>query len=62
MVRLKDKSFNPIRILKTPRGQTLVEYALLLILIAVVVIGAVTVVGQKTNTKFSEIATSIPNP
>ena len=33
--------------LKSERGQTLVEYALLLVLIAVVVIAAVTFVGQK---------------
>ncbi|MHC1697390.1 MAG: Flp family type IVb pilin [Geobacteraceae bacterium] len=60
MAHIIDKIIHPIRHLKNSRGQTLVEYALLLILIAVVVIAAVTVVGQKTNTKFSEIATSIP--
>jgi Flp pilus assembly pilin Flp len=34
---------------KSEKGQTLVEYGLLLVLIAVVVIAAVTTVGKKAN-------------
>ncbi|MHC1697391.1 MAG: Flp family type IVb pilin [Geobacteraceae bacterium] len=46
-------------LLKKEEGQTLVEYALLLVLIAIVVIAAVTLVGQKTNNAFSTIGASL---
>lgn len=46
--------------LKDSKGQTLIEYGLLLVLIAVVVIGAVTIVGHKTNNTFSTIGSSLP--
>lgn len=59
MKQLIDKNVRPIRILKGSRGQTLIEYSLLLILIAIVVIAAVSLVGQKTNNMFSTISTSI---
>ncbi|MBA2362503.1 MAG: Flp family type IVb pilin [Chloroflexia bacterium] len=40
----------------TPRkGQGMVEYALILALIAIVVIGAVTVIGTGANNKFGQI-------
>jgi len=48
-------------LLKKEEGQTLVEYALLLVLIAIVVIAAVTLVGQKTNNAFSTIGASLGN-
>jgi pilus assembly protein Flp/PilA len=60
MARFSDNTVDPVRILKNSRGQTLVEYGLLLILIAVVVIGVVTVLGQKLDTKYSTISTSLP--
>jgi len=60
MTQLIDKNVRPIRILKGSRGQTLIEYSLLLILIAIVVIAAVSLVGQKTNNMFSTISTSMP--
>lgn len=41
------------------RGASLVEYALLVALIAVVCIAAVTVLGQNASTKFSSIASAI---
>lgn len=41
--------------LKSDKGQTLVEYALLLVLIAVVVIAAVTFVGQKACNVYTNI-------
>lgn len=44
---------------RTERGASLVEYALLVALIAVVVIGAVTLLGNTANDKFSEISNSI---
>jgi pilus assembly protein Flp/PilA len=46
-------------LLKKEEGQTLVEYALLLVLIAIVVIAAVTLVGEKTNNAFSTIGASL---
>jgi pilus assembly protein Flp/PilA len=44
---------------KTDRGASLVEYALLVALIAVVCIGAVTVLGQNASSKFSSVGTAI---
>jgi len=58
----KRRTVHPMLILKNSRGQTLIEYGLLLILIAVVVIAAVTFVGQKTNNMYSTISTSMPQP
>ena len=40
-------------------GATMVEYALLVALIAVVVIGAVTALGTSANTKLSSAASSL---
>jgi len=41
----------------TPRkGQGMVEYALILALIAIVVIGAVTLIGTGANSKFTQIS------
>ena len=40
-------------------GATAIEYGLIASLIAVVIIGAVTVVGTKLSTTFSTVATSI---
>lgn len=62
MTQLIDKNVRPIRILKGSRGQTLVEYGLLLILIAVVVIAAVAVVGQKANNTYSTVSNTMPQP
>jgi pilus assembly protein Flp/PilA len=42
-------------------GQDLLEYALLVALIALVAIGAVTAAGLKVNTIFNAIATAIPS-
>ena len=44
---------------KSERGASLVEYALLVALIAVVVIGAVTLLGGTAEDKFSEVSSSI---
>ena len=43
------------------RGASLVEYALLVALIAVVCIGAVTLLGNNASKKFSSVASSINN-
>jgi len=44
---------------KTERGASLVEYALLVALIAVVCIAAVTFIGTSANDKFSTVGGSI---
>ncbi len=44
---------------KTERGASLVEYALLVALIAVVCIAAVTALGESAAEKFSEVDSSI---
>ena len=44
---------------KTERGASLVEYALLVALIAVVCIAAVTLLGRNASTKFSSVGSSI---
>lgn len=42
-------------------GATAVEYAIMVALIAVVIIGAVTVIGQKSNEAFSEVGAALGN-
>jgi pilus assembly protein Flp/PilA len=44
---------------KTDRGASLVEYALLVALIAVVCLLAIAFVGRNANTKLSSVATSL---
>ncbi len=46
---------------KTERGASLVEYALLVALIAVVCITAVTLLGKSASEKFSQVDSSIGN-
>jgi pilus assembly protein Flp/PilA len=41
------------------RGATAVEYGLMVALIAVVIIGAVQVLGQNTSSKFSQVGSAI---
>jgi pilus assembly protein Flp/PilA len=45
--------------LQEERGATAVEYALMVALIAVVIIAAVTVLGQNASTSFQSTATAI---
>ena len=47
------------RFAKTERGAALVEYALLVALIAVVCIIAITVLGSNASAKFSNVASSL---
>ena len=44
---------------KSERGASLVEYALLVALIAVVCIAAVTILGENASDKFDKVGTSI---
>ena len=41
------------------KGQTMVEYALLLALIAIVVIAVVTLIGEKACTKYSTVGSAL---
>lgn len=43
-----------------PKGVTAIEYGLIAALIAVVIIGAVTLVGEKLVNTFNSIANSLP--
>ncbi len=45
--------------IKSEKGQTLVEYALLLVLIAIVVIVMVTGLGRQANTTFSTVNSAL---
>ena len=47
------------RTIKDERGASLVEYALLLALIAVVCIGAITLIGTGAKDKLSEVGSAI---
>ena len=47
------------RLARTERGASLVEYALLVALIAVVCILAITFVGGQANEKFSEVGSRL---
>lgn len=47
------------RFLRDEQGATMVEYALLVALIALVVIGAVTLLGSTSSTKLDEAAQSL---
>ncbi len=48
--------------IRSEKGQTMVEYALLLILIAIVVIAMVTGVGQSSNNAFSAACSALQPP
>ena len=50
---------NFLKNLKSEEGQDLLEYALLVALIALVAVGAVTAAGDKVNTIFNQIASAI---
>jgi len=52
-------SFVRARFGRTERGASLVEYVLLVSLIAVVCIGAISLLGSSASTKFSSVGSSI---
>jgi pilus assembly protein Flp/PilA len=57
---LEDDMLNTLkRFWSEESGQGLVEYALILFLIAIVVIVALTVLGKKTNNVFNNISSAI---
>ena len=48
-----------VSFLKDEDGQSLAEYALILALVAVVVIGAVTALGTNINDRFTELSNAL---
>ena len=47
------------RMKSSERGQTLVEYALILVLVAIVAIAAMTALGGKSGSKFSQVTSAL---
>jgi pilus assembly protein Flp/PilA len=61
-IHFKDFCDRTRELLKSKKGQGLVEYALILVLIAVVVITAVKTLGTNTNSVFSNVGNTLKNP
>jgi pilus assembly protein Flp/PilA len=59
---LKNLCGKSVQTLKDERGQGLVEYALILVLIAVVVIVAVRGIGCQANSTFSKVNSALTVP
>lgn len=59
LMSLYVKFLTGIAPLKNEKGQGLVEYALILVLIAIVVIAMVTGIGGKANTVFSKVNSAL---
>jgi pilus assembly protein Flp/PilA len=58
---MEEKMEKLIRFFKDEEGATMVEYALMVALIAVVCIAAVTLIGGNASDKFNDVATAIGN-
>ncbi len=48
-----------LKLIKNEKGATAIEYGLIAALIAVAAIGAMTSVGQKLNSTFNNVASSL---
>ena len=53
------KLYSRLQAMKNDAGQDLLEYALLVALIALVAVGAVTLAGKNVNTIFGNVATQL---
>jgi pilus assembly protein Flp/PilA len=49
-----------VEMFKEEEGATMVEYALMLALIAIVAVGAITTIGGKANNTFTSAGTKLP--
>ena len=56
---LRDVCGKSVRTLRSQKGQGLVEYALILVLIAIVVIVSVRGIGSRANSAFSSVNSSM---
>lgn len=56
------KLFNPRKFFADEKGAALVEYGLLVGLIAVICVGAITTLGTKVSAAFAAIANALPAP
>ena len=55
LTQIRNRYQKAVGVLRNEEGQGLVEYALILVLIAVVVIAAVITVGTSTSSTFTQI-------
>jgi len=56
---LREMGVKSQKIFRNEKGQGLVEYALILVLIAIAVVTALTAVGQKTSSVYTNINTNL---
>lgn len=61
MPEVKFKEFPRVRVLSDSRGQGLVEYALLLVLITMVVFAMVVIFGQHLGNTYELVNSSVPD-
>jgi Flp pilus assembly pilin Flp len=58
-IRCQTLKNDVLKALKNDSGQDLLEYALLVALIALVAVGAITIAGQNVNLIFGKVATEL---
>ncbi len=58
--RLPKRNYDGVSVKKLKRGQGYTEYGLILMLIGLVVIGALTLLGQSVHDLWHNITTSMP--
>lgn len=57
--KMMELYYKALSYLKTEKGQALVEYALIIVLIAIVVIAMLTATGKSVNNTFSKINSAL---
>ncbi len=60
-MKLGDLMDSILRLWHDDSGQDVAEYAVMLAVVLIIVIGTIQLIGSKTNTVFSETASSIGN-
>lgn len=59
--KFEELSVRFLGFVKTERGQTLVEYALILVLVAIVAIGVLTILGGEVQEVYTEVGEALGN-